>query len=263
MCIGAVAEWSKAAVCKTAYHGFKSRRHLQISGRVTNLSYNEIMKVHNSLTRRTEEFIPQKKGVVGMYVCGPTVNGPGHLGHASTYIAFDIVRRAFEYLGYEVNLVINITDIHDDMIKEANRREITIYELADIYIERFMKDMKALNIKDAVNPRVTEHVDQIVEMIQALEEKGYAYDAKDGVYFDVAKYHKYGELSGVKIEEGRSGARVDTDKYDKNGAADFVLWKKWKEGEPYWESPWGKGRPGWHIECSVMSTRILCCPVSR
>lgn len=208
--------------------------------------------------RRVEPFVPIKKGKVGMYVCGPTVNGPGHLGHASTYIAFDVIRRAFEYLGYEVKLVVNLTDIHDDMIKESNKRGITLFELADIYIDRFMEDLKTLNIEPAyMYPRVTENIKEIIEMIKILEKKGIAYDAKDGVYFDVGKFPEYGKLSGVKVEEGKSGQRVETDKYDKEGAADFVLWKKWKEGEPYWESPWGKGRPGWHIECSVMSRKYL------
>jgi cysteinyl-tRNA synthetase len=216
------------------------------------------MKIYNTMHRRVEPFVPIKKGHVDMYVCGPTVNGPGHLGHASTYIAFDVIRRAFEYLGYEVKLVVNLTDIHDDMIKESNKRKITLFELADIYIERFMKDLDALHIKPAhVYPRVTEHITEIIEMIEMLEEKGIAYDAADGVYFDVAKFPQYGKLSGVKVEKGKSGQRVETDKYDKEGAADFVLWKKRKEGEPYWDSPWGKGRPGWHIECSVMSRKHL------
>lgn len=193
-----------------------------------------------------------------MYVCGPTVNGPSHLGHASTYISFDIIHRALEYLGYDVKLVVNLTDVHDDMIKVANERGITIFELADQYIKLYMQDLKSLHILPAdVYPRVMEHIDEIIAMVKKLQDKGYAYETDDGVYFDVAKFSEYGKLSGIKIEQGKSGERVETDKYDKENVADFALWKKAKEGEPSWDSPWGKGRPGWHIECSVMSEKYL------
>lgn len=216
------------------------------------------MKLYNSFTRRVETFTPIKEGKIGMYVCGPTVNGPSHLGHASTYISFDIIRRALEYLGYNVKLVVNLTDVHDDMIKVANERSITISELADQYINLYMQDLKSLHILPAdVYPRVMEHIDEIVAMVKTLQDKGYAYETEDGVYFDVARFSEYGKLSGIKVEKGKSGERVETDKYDKENVADFALWKKAKEGEPSWDSPWGKGRPGWHIECSVMAEKYL------
>jgi len=216
------------------------------------------MKLYNSLTRRVEIFTPIKKGKIGMYVCGPTVNGPSHLGHASTYISFDIIRRALEYLGYNVKLVVNLTDVHDDMIKVANERGITIFELAKQYINLYMQDLKSLHILSAdVYPRVTEHIDEIIAMVKKLQDREYAYETDDGVYFDVANFSEYGKLSGIKVDKGRSGERVETDKYDKENVADFALWKKAREGEPSWDSPWGKGRPGWHIECSVMAEKYL------
>ncbi len=216
------------------------------------------MKIYSSLSKKEEEFKPISEKVVGMYVCGPTVNGPAHLGHASTYIAFDIIRRAFIYMGYNVEYVVNLTDVHDDVIKVANKEGITIFELADRNIAQFMDDLKSLNIMLAnVFPRVTEHIPEIISMIKLLVDKGFAYETEDGVYFNVSKFPMYGKLSGVKVEEGKTGQRIDTDKYEKESVADFALWKKWREGEPYWESPWGKGRPGWHIECSVMSKKYL------
>ncbi len=216
------------------------------------------MKIYNSLTRKLEDFKPIKEGEVKMYVCGPTVNGPGHLGHASTYIGFDIVRRTFEYLRYKVTMVLNYTDVHDDMIKVANERGISILELAEIYIKQFEKDLEALNILPATfNPRVTEYVDEIINMTETLEKRGFAYETDDGVYFRVSEFKNYGGLSGIKPEEGKSGTRVKTDKYEKENVSDFALWKKVKPGEPSWDSPWGKGRPGWHIECSVMSHDLL------
>ncbi|MBN2101171.1 cysteine--tRNA ligase [Candidatus Dojkabacteria bacterium] len=219
------------------------------------------MEIYDSLKRSKVQFEPIKEGHVGMYVCGPTVYGPSHLGHASTYIAFDIIRRAFEYLGYKVKLVVNITDVHDDMIKQANKEGITIFELADKNIKQYMEDLAELNILPAdVFPRVTEHIKEIIQMVEKLVENGYAYETDDGVYFNVAKFEGYGKLSGIKLEEGETGKRVETDKYDKEGVADFALWKKAKPGEPTWPSPWGEGRPGWHIECSVMSSKYLGMP---
>lgn len=216
------------------------------------------MKLYNTMTRRKDTFKPVKAGEVGMYVCGPTVYGPAHLGHASTAIAFDIIRRGFEYLGYKVKHIVNLTDVHDDVIKRAAKLGVTIFELTDEVIGYYMRDLTSLNVLPAtVFPRVTENIEEIVDHIKILVDKGFAYDAEDGVYFAVSKYAKYGRLSGIRVDAGRSGQRIDTDKYDKDTAADFVLWKKWKEGEPYWESPWGRGRPGWHIECSVMSRRFL------
>ena len=218
--------------------------------------------VHNTLGDKKEPFKPKEKGIVRMYVCGPTVNGPAHIGHARTYIAFDIIRRYFEWKGLKVKLVVNITDVHDDMIKTANAQNITIFELAEKYSKIFFNDMKALKIKEAsVYPRVTQEIGAIIETIKLLEKKGYAYETADGLYFDISKFKEYGKLSGVKPHKGITGTRVETDKYDKRKVQDFALWKKEKPNEPSWESPWGKGRPGWHIECSAMSSKYLGLPL--
>jgi cysteinyl-tRNA synthetase len=194
-----------------------------------------------------------------MYTCGPTVYGPGHLGHARSYIAFDLLKRVFLYNGYQVKHVLNITDIHDDMIKTANKENISIQELAEKYIPMFKKDLADLNVIPADKyPRVTDHVPGIIEMVKTLVDKGFAYVQDDGsVYFDVEKFDQYGKLSGIKLEEAKTGTRIETDKYDKENAADFALWKGYQPDEPFWESPWGKGRPGWHIECSVMANEYL------
>ncbi len=217
-----------------------------------------MIEIYNTLSRKREPFKPIKGKNVGIYVCGPTVYGPGHIGHARTYIAFDMVRRYLEYRGYRVKYVVNITDIHDDMIKRANELGITIFELADKNIKLFFKDMDALGIKKAsVYPRVTKHIKDIIKTVQLLEKKGYAYETADGVYYDISKFKDYGKLSRLKIKEAKTGTRVETDKYDKAKITDFALWKKAKPNEPSWDSPWGKGRPGWHIECSVMSARYL------
>ncbi|MFH1391128.1 MAG: cysteine--tRNA ligase [Candidatus Diapherotrites archaeon] len=217
-----------------------------------------MLKLYNTRTRQIDEFKSLKKGEILMYVCGPTVYGPGHVGHARTYIAFDIIRRYLEYKGNKVKYVVNITDVHDDMIKEANKQGITIFQLADKNIELFVKDLKELGIKKPdVMPRVTEHIEEIIEMVKILQKKGIAYETDDGVYFAINKFPDYGKLSNLNMKERKSGTRVETDKYDKDNPMDFALWKKAKEGEPSWPSPWGEGRPGWHIECSVMSSKHL------
>ncbi|MFH1256259.1 MAG: cysteine--tRNA ligase [Candidatus Diapherotrites archaeon] len=217
-----------------------------------------MLKVHNSLSRGLEEFKPLKGKKVGMYVCGPTVYGPAHIGHARTYIAFDIIRRYLEFKGFDVLYVNNITDVHDDMIKRANEQGITIFELAEKNITEFLKDMEALGIKKAsFNPRVTEFIPEIISMVKALQEKDFAYETDDGVYFKLEKFKGYGKLSGVKLKNAKTGTRVETDKYEKENVRDFALWKKAKPNEPSWDSPWGKGRPGWHIECSAMSSKLL------
>ncbi len=217
------------------------------------------IKLFNSLTDKKETFRSIENGRVKLYTCGPTVYGPGHLGHARSYVSFDLLKRTFLYNGYQVNHILNITDVHDDMIKTANKLDISIQELADKYIPLFKKDLADLNVLPADKyPRVTDHIEEIIEMVKKLIDKGYAYVKKDGsVYFDVGKFNDYGQLSGIKLEESKTGTRVETDKYDKENAADFALWKGHKEGEPFWKSPWGKGRPGWHIECSVMATKYL------
>ncbi|MBS3063403.1 MAG: cysteine--tRNA ligase [Candidatus Diapherotrites archaeon] len=217
-----------------------------------------MLRVQNTLSKQLEDFKPLKDREVRMYVCGPTVYGPGHIGHARTYTAFDVIRRYLEYSGYKVRYVVNLTDVHDDMIKRANEQGITIFELAEKNIKLFFKDMDALGIKPAnENPRVTEHIKEIIDTIQALEKNGFAYETEDGVYYSVTRFKGYGRLSGIKLDKRVTGTRVETDKYEKENVTDFALWKKAKPGEPSWESPWGQGRPGWHIECSVMARKHL------
>ena len=224
-----------------------------------------MLKVYNTLTRKKEEFIPLEKGKVRMYVCGPTVYGPSHLGHARTYIAFDVIRRFLEYLGHEVRFVMNITDVHDDIIEEANKLNTTVFELSNKFTKIFLEDMENLGIKKATfNPKVTEHMPEIISMINVLLKKRYAYIAGGSVYYDISKFKDYGKLSRINLDKMKVGVRVDTDKY-KEEPFDFALWKAWKEGEPYWDAIFEtekgnvklKGRPGWHIECSVMSKKYL------
>ncbi|AEH24727.1 cysteine--tRNA ligase [Pyrococcus yayanosii] len=216
-----------------------------------------VIMVYNTLTKRKEEFKPLRKGEVRMYVCGPTVYDYPHLGHARTYIAFDVIRRYLEHRGYTVLMVMNFTDIDDKIIKRAQETGEDPKELAEKFIRVFLEDMAALKVKPAdVYPRVTEHVNDIIAFIERLEEKGYAYEGSDGVYFEVSKFKEYGKLSGIKVEELKKGARVEPGEGKKN-PEDFALWKKAKPGEPKWESPWGEGRPGWHIECSAMSSKYL------
>lgn len=215
------------------------------------------MKVYNTLTKQKEEFVPLRDGEVRMYVCGPTVYDYTHLGHARTYIAFDVIRRYLEHKGYTVLMVMNFTDIDDKIIRRANETGEDPNELAEKFMHFFLEDMEALKVKPAdVYPRVTEHIKDIIEFVKKLEEKGYAYEALDGVYFEVRKFKDYGKLSKVNLEEIVAGARVEPGEGKKN-PEDFALWKKAKPGEPKWESPWGEGRPGWHIECSTMSTKYL------
>ena len=217
------------------------------------------MRVYNTLTRKKEKLVPIRKKRIGMYICGPTVYGPSHLGHGRTYIAFDVIRRYFEWRGFKVKLVSNITDIHDDIIKEAAGRGISVRELASVYEKEFFKDLEKLQIKKAdYYPRVTDNVKEIIALIKKLFAKGLAYKAADGsVYFKVAGFKNYGRLSGIKLKKAKTGTRVETDKYEKTEAADFALWKKEDVEGANWSSPWGRGRPGWHIECSAMSAKYL------
>lgn len=215
------------------------------------------MKLYNTLNRRKEEFVPLTEGEIKMYVCGPTVYNLFHIGNARTFIVFDTLRRYLEYSGYKVNYVQNFTDIDDKMIKKANEEKTTVKSLGDKYIYEYYKDADALNIERAsFNPRATEHIDQIVSFISDLVDKGYAYEADGDVYFSTKKFNGYGKLSGQNIDDLQAGARIEIgDK--KQDPMDFALWKNKKEGEPAWESPWGMGRPGWHIECSCMAHNIL------
>lgn len=216
------------------------------------------MKLYNSLTRKKEEFKSINEGIVTMYNCGPTVYNFIHVGNARPLVIFDTLRRYFVYKGYDVKFVVNFTDIDDKLINKAKEENITVKEVADRYIEAFKEDAEALNIYEynTVHPKATDYISQMVTFIEALEEKGAAY-AKDGnVYFSIDSAKNYGKLSKKNIDELVSGARIEVNE-DKQNPMDFVLWKKEKPGEPSWDSPWGKGRPGWHIECSVMAKAIL------
>ncbi|MBI6874296.1 cysteine--tRNA ligase [Clostridium aciditolerans] len=215
------------------------------------------MKVFNTMTRRKEEFIPLTEGEVKMYVCGPTVYNFFHIGNARTFVVFDTVRRYFEYRGYKVRFIQNFTDIDDKMIKRANEENITVKELGDRFIKEYYQDADNLNIERAtVNPRATEYIGEIISFVKDLVDKGYAYETNGDVYFNTKKFNDYGKLSGQNLEELQAGARIDIDERKKD-PMDFAIWKSQKPGEPAWESPWGMGRPGWHIECSCMAYKLL------
>ena len=215
------------------------------------------MQIYNSATRKKEEFIPLHEGKVGIYACGPTVYDFFHIGNARPFITFDVLRRYFEHRGYEVTFVQNFTDIDDKMIKRANKENITVKDLGDRFIKEYYQDAKALGIRPAtVHPRATEHIGEIIHLVKTLQDKGYAYEVNGDVYFDTKKDMGYGKLSGQNLDDLEAGARIDVDEVKKN-PADFALWKAQKPGEPAWPSPWGMGRPGWHIECSAMSMKYL------
>lgn len=217
------------------------------------------MKLYNTLTRKKEEFVPLVPGEVKMYVCGPTVYNFFHIGNGRTFIVFDTIRRYLEYRGYKVKFIQNFTDIDDRMIKRANEENITVKEVGDKYIKEYYTDADALNIERAtVNPRATEYIDDIIEFVSALIEKGYAYEVDGDVYFRTKKFKDYGKLSGKNLEELQVGAsqRVSLDER-KEDPMDFAIWKAQKPGEPAWKCPWGMGRPGWHIECSCMAKKLL------
>ncbi|HEC75995.1 MAG TPA: cysteine--tRNA ligase [Thermoplasmatales archaeon] len=218
------------------------------------------MKVYNTLTRKKEPFISIEEGKVKMYVCGMTTYSDAHIGHARTYVAFDIIRRYLEYKGYEVFYVQNITDIDDKIIKSANEAGKDALEYSSYYAKRCLEDMKNLGINPAnLYPKATEHIEDMIELVKELVEKEYAYTANGDVYFSVEKFDEYGKLSRQNIKQIKAGARVEVGE-KKRRAEDFALWKSAKPGEPFWESPWGNGRPGWHIECSVMSSKYLGIP---
>ncbi len=213
--------------------------------------------LYNTLTRKKQEFVPITQGQVKMYSCGPTVYNFFHIGNARPFIVFDCLRRYLEYKGFSVTFVQNFTDIDDKMINKANELGITVKELADQYIDEYFVDAKGLGITPAtVHPRATDNIDAIIAIIQSLEEKGYAYQVDGDVYYSTKYFKEYGKLSHQPLEELESGARIDVNE-DKRDPMDFALWKKQKPGEPAWESPWGMGRPGWHIECSAMANRFL------
>ena len=212
-----------------------------------------MIKVFNTKSGKKEDFIPLKELEIKMYLCGPTVYDIAHLGHGRSAVSFDIIRKYFIYRGYKMTFVSNYTDIDDKMINRANEEGITVPELADKIIPEYESDYGALGIMPAdIQPKATEHIDEMIDIIKKLEEAGCIYVLDDGVYFDIKKFPTYGKLSGQKLEELQMGARVAV-KESKKNPYDFVLWKFKKEGEPFWPSPWGDGRPGWHIECSAMS----------
>ncbi len=219
------------------------------------------MKIYNTLTKRKEEFVPLEEGKVRMYVCGPTVYNLIHIGNARPMIVFDTVRRYFTYKGYDVNYVSNFTDVDDKIIKKAIEEGVSADEISTRYIAECKKDMEGMNVQPATfHPQATREIDGMIEMIQTLIDKGFAYTAPDGtVYFRVRRFAEYGKLSHKNLEDLQSGFRalMVSGEEQKEDPLDFVLWKPKKEGEPYWESPWCKGRPGWHIECSVMAKKYL------
>lgn len=215
------------------------------------------MKLFNSMSRKKEEFVPITPGEVKMYCCGPTVYNYIHVGNARPMILFDVLRRYLEYRGYNVTFVQNFTDVDDKIIKRANEEHATSQEISEKYIEEYFKDAHGLGVRDAtVHPKATENIQQIIDLVQTLIDKGYAYPVNGDVYYRTKKFEGYGKLSHQPIEDLQAGARIDVNDV-KEDPLDFALWKAAKPGEPYWDSPWGQGRPGWHIECSAMSNRYL------
>ena len=215
------------------------------------------LKIYNTLSRTKEDFVPLEAGKVRMYVCGPTVYDKAHIGHAMSALVFDIVRRYLEFLGYDVRFVMNYTDVDDKIIDKANKIGADPFELAQKYIDNYQTDLDHLNIKPAtINPRATQEMPQIIRMIEALVQKGAAYAVDGDVYYRVTSDRDYGKLSGRRLETMNAGARIEVDTR-KEHPMDFALWKSAKPGEPAWDSPWGKGRPGWHIECSAMNLHHL------
>jgi len=219
------------------------------------------LKLYNTLTRKEETFKPIKKNSVRMYVCGPTVNDVPHLGHARMQINFDVLRKYLKFSGYDVKFVSNITDVDDKIIKKANELREEIKTLTERNLKAHLEDYGKIGIdKPDVQPRATEYIPEMISLVERLEKKGYTYVIKnDGVYFDISKFKDYGKLSHQKVEDLIAGKRIDV-KEEKRNKEDFVLWKFSKPDEPSWNSPWGKGRPGWHIECSAMSEKILGLP---
>lgn len=215
------------------------------------------MKLYNTMSKQKEEFVPVKEGKVGMYVCGPTVYNFIHIGNARPMIVFDTVRRYFEYKGYDVNYVSNFTDVDDKIIKKSIEEGIPASEVSERYIAECKKDMEAMNIKPATHhPKATEEIDGMIDMIEHLIEEGFAYEVNGTVYFRTRKFEDYGKLSKKNLDDLSAGIRIAVSD-EKEDPMDFVLWKPKKEGEPAWASPWGEGRPGWHIECSVMSKKYI------
>ena len=217
-----------------------------------------MIQIHNTITRQKEDLVPITPGELGMYVCGVTVYDFCHIGHARTFVSFDMIVRYLRYRGFKVKYVRNITDIDDKIIKRANEKGMSAKELAEEFITKMYEDFDRLNIaRPDVEPRATDHIPEIIALVERLIKKGFAYVAGNGdVMFAIDAFKNYGRLSGQKLEELEAGSRVEVEKTKRN-PFDFVLWKMAKEGEPFWESPWGNGRPGWHIECSAMNSKVL------
>jgi len=216
-----------------------------------------VLTVFNTLGRRKDEFIPLREDEVHMYVCGPTVYDFIHIGNARAFVVADIVRRYLEYEGYKVKFVSNITDVDDKSIRRAKEMGISLQQLGEMYSDAYFEDIAKLDIKKPdVTPRATQHIDEIINLIRTLFDKGYAYQVNGDVYYDVSKFEEYGKLSGNKAEALKLGARIEVNP-EKRNPADFALWKKQREDEPSWYSPFGKGRPGWHVECSAMAMKYL------
>jgi cysteinyl-tRNA synthetase len=219
-----------------------------------------VLKIYNSLTREKEEFKPVEQGKVKMYVCGMTVYSDAHIGHARTYFAFDVIRRYFEYKGYEVMYVQNITDVDDKIIAAANKEGVDALEYSKRYANRCFGDLDKLGIRRAdIYPKASETIPDMIKLTEKIIDNGYGYESEGDVYFSVEKFKYYGKLSGQRLDDLMAGARIDSDDKKKN-PFDFALWKKSKPDEPAWDSPWGSGRPGWHIECSAMSSKYLGLP---
>ncbi len=213
--------------------------------------------LYNTLTQKKEELVPYSENKIKMYVCGPTVYSSAHLGHARAAVTFDVIERFLTHLGYEVTYVRNFTDIDDKIIAKASETGVAAHEISEKYIKEYKEDMASIGVKaPTIQPKVTEHVPEIVEMIQRIIDNGHAYQSDGDVFFSVKKFNGYGKLSRRDPDDMMAGARIDINE-KKEDPLDFALWKSAKPGEPYWESPWGNGRPGWHIECSLMSTKYL------
>lgn len=217
-----------------------------------------MLRLRNTLTRKQEEFKPLEGNTVRMYACGPTVYDFGHIGNFRTFVAVDLLRRYLKYSGYDVLHVMNITDVEDKIIRDMRAKGKELREFTNHYINEFLTDVDLLNIERPEHlPRATDHVPQMVEIMDRLTSGGHTYESEGSLYFRIASFKDYGKLSGLKLEGNIAGARVDVDEYDKDDARDFVLWKAPKEGEPTWQTSYGAGRPGWHLECSAMSMKYL------
>jgi cysteinyl-tRNA synthetase len=218
------------------------------------------LRLLNTYTRKLQKFVPLKKNTVKMYTCGPTVWDYAHIGNFRTYVFQDVLRRYLEFKGYKVTQVTNITDVDDRTIRQSKETGVTLKEYTRKYEEAYLADLEVLNIERAEHyPRATEHIDDMVALVKKLIRRGFAYEAEGSVYFDISKFKAYGRLSGVRMDELKTGARIDSDKYSKDEARDFALWKGWRpeDGDVFWETAIGKGRPGWHLECSAMSMKYL------